>query len=62
MPTVERQEYSVFNKYSRGESSMRLYIKNLGKHVEENVGLYNFMTCFDNFVYCGTVVLLCPSL
>ncbi|XP_064383050.1 RNA-binding region-containing protein 3-like isoform X2 [Halichondria panicea] len=31
----EMQEYSVYNKYSRGESSMRLYIKNLGKHVEE---------------------------
>ncbi len=37
MPTAEMQEYSVYNKYSRGESSMRLYIKNLGKHVEEKV-------------------------
>lgn len=31
----ERKEYPVFSKYSPGESSMRLYIKNLGKHVTE---------------------------
>lgn len=35
------QEYAVFSKYSRGEPSMRLYIKNLGKHVEEKVCVYN---------------------
>ncbi len=34
---IEMRDYSVFNKYSRGEPSMRLYVKNLGKNVEEKV-------------------------
>lgn len=35
---TELRENSLFKSYSRGEPSMRLYIKNLAKQVTEKVG------------------------
>ena len=46
---LEMQEYSVYNKYSPGERSMRLYIKNLGKHVEEKV---HVQMCDSDVEWC----------